>query len=563
MGFITHAFIGEETWINLYNTIDEWYEKIDAQNFEYELSWADDSIKDKLNTLITQHYALSGWDVQNCIEWDLSPSHIISIALWNTQVLFEKLWDGCKTSQNTVDLNTLETVQDIIRLHYEDTKNIAAEKTKQIQKIWSVWLYADGIIENWSFDLIYDIEKIDSIIFTQEIEYFWEEYENLNELFEEKQSDKKRIINNTATDPEVLSENNSESSQSNNWNSNSSWNNSGNNIDLNILSSVNPDNSYFGASSNYVCVEEKSDHWFNSEIIDEILDNSESSNQNNWNNNSGNNNTVWNNSENNSSSNWDSNNSSSWNDSNERKKAERIDSNYIKINDNAVWPCTDFFCITVDFVVHEQQLLGWWENISIEYLIDRSNQHLRKFANSSLAPAKMTTQNFELWLTNLNLSDMFHMSFQVSTKPVPILNLVDKLEKSWDSPSESSKDYSDFSSQTLLEKYYKAYNLDFQRKNDITIFTQQQEEYKTLLNSASLWIDQVSKKQRELNEYLNKNTLLVNQISNSVYKKVSIDTLWDFWDQFTELDNFTTSIRDYTQSLSDIIAAMIKIPIDW
>jgi hypothetical protein len=52
-------------------------------------------------------------------------------------------------------------------------------------------------------------------------------------------------------------------------------------------------------------------------------------------------------------------------------------------------------------------------------------------------------------------------------------------------------------------------------------------------------------------------------ISNNVYKKVTYETLWDFWDQFTELNNFTTSIRDYTQNLSDIVAAMIKIPIDW
>jgi hypothetical protein len=52
-------------------------------------------------------------------------------------------------------------------------------------------------------------------------------------------------------------------------------------------------------------------------------------------------------------------------------------------------------------------------------------------------------------------------------------------------------------------------------------------------------------------------------ISTNIYKKVSYETLWDFGNQFTELNNFTTWIRDYTQSLSDIVAAMIKIPIDW
>lgn len=557
MGQVSHAFLGEETWLNLYKTIDEWYEQIDNQNFEFELSWADDSIKNKVNTLINQYYELSWWELKNCIEKDLAPSHIISIATWNTQVLFEKMWNNCKSSKNAVDSNILNTVQKIIQEHYQETKNIAAEKTRQIQKIWSVWLYTDGILENSSFDLIDDIEKIDSIIFTQKIEYFWEEYEDLNKLFEDQQSDKKETINNNATDPEVLNENNWESSsnQNNNWNSN----NSENNINLNILSSFNQDNSYFWASSNYVCVDDKSDHWFNPELIDQILDPKDSSSQNtsgnqwtnNWNpNNSGNN--TWNS--------WNSNSSSS---SEEKKKAETINGNYVKLNDNAVWPCTDFFCITVDFVVHQHQLLGWWPNITIEYLIDRSNQHLRKFANASLAPAKMTTQNFELWLKDLNLSDMFHMSFQVSTKPVPILTLENKLEKPWDTSTEKKWNPDDFSSNTLLQKYYKAYNLDYERRNDITIFTKQQEEYKTLLNSAGLWIDKVSVKQKTLNDYLNKNTLLANQISNSVYKKVTIDTLWDFGRQFTELDNFTTSIRDYTQSLSNLIEAMIKIPIDW
>lgn len=546
MGFQSHGFIAEETWLNLYNTIDEGLEKIDEQNFTYELSWADSSIKDKVNWLIEQHYALTNPEnsITDCIEKDLAPSHIIDIAFWNLKTLSDKLWDSCKISIKKIDIASINTIQQIIKKHYQNTKKIADEKSRQIQKIWSVGLYTDGILENSSFDLIDDIEKIDAIIFTQEIEYIWEEYEDTSELFESKQKEKTEEINNNITDPAVISENNWESlaTQIDNWLSNQS---NTNNIELNVLTDFNSDNSYFGVSSNYVCVEDKSDHGFNPELIDTLVDRGNSNNS--WWSNSSwsDNNSWWNNSWWNSSS-W---NSNSW----DKKQAESISWWYEKINDNAMWPCSNFFCITVDFIVHEHQLLGWGTNISIEYLIDRSNQHLRKFANASLAPAKMTTQNFELWLKDLNLSEMFHMSFQVSTKPVPILNV----------NKNNRKDSNEYSSDTLLEKYYKANDLDYQRRNDITRFLDNEKEYKTLLNSVDLDKRVVIEKQKTLEAHKALMAAKNEIISNNVYKKVTYETLWDFWDQFTELNNFTTSIRDYTQNLSDIVAAMIKIPIDW
>lgn len=545
MGQVSHAFIGDEVWLNLYNTIDEWYEKIDLQNFEYELSWVDDTIKDKLNSLINQHYSLIGEELKDCIDWDLAPSHVIDIALWSYSMLAEKLWDNCKNSSGVYETKTLKTIQSIFRKHYESSKNIASEKSIQIQKIWSVWLYTDGILENSSFDLIDDIEKIDSIIFTQEIEYNWEEYEDFNKLFEDKQKEKKDIINNKVTDPAVISENNWESVATNLSNPS---NTQSNNIDLNILSDFNPDNSYYWASSNYVCVDDKSDHWFNPELIDQLINTNENLSPDN-NDFAQQNSNSWN-----SSNNWNNNNSpQTSNNSTENKKSESISGWYVELNDNAGWPCSDFFCITVDFVVNQQQLLGWWPNITIEYLIDRSNQHLRKFANSSLAPAKMTTQNFELWLKDLNLSEMFHMSFQVSTKPVPILD-VNKNDR----PKSN-----EYSSTTLLEKYYKANGLDYQRRNDVTIYTHKDDIYKTILNITNLNKKVLVDKKDTLEAY---NKLMLTKsklISTNIYKKVSYETLWDFGDQFTELNNFSTWIRDYTQSLSDIVAAMIKIPIDW
>lgn len=533
MGLQTHAFLGEEAWLNLYNIIDEWYIDLKNKNFIYELSWTDNSIKDRLNTLITLEYAKINQEVENCLHGDFAPSHIEEIAFWNTQVLFNKLWDWCKSNSNSVSIETLDFIQKVIYQHYIDTKNLADEKAEQIQKISSVWLYTDWILENSSFDLINDIEQIDSIIFSQKNTYIGEEYTNFNDLFENQQAQKKENINNNTDDLFVLNENNelpaSKSANINNINALNLWNN------LSIWDSI------FSTSSNYVCTEDWN-HGLSIDALDNLFNN-------NW---------SWISKviENDRSNIEEDNIIFDTTDELSNIQWENIEwtiANYSKVNDNALWPCSNFFCITVEFVIHEQKLLWWWEDISIEYLLDRSNQHLKKFANTSLIPAKITTQNFELALKDLNLSEIFHMSFQISTKPVPILSV----------NKNNNPDSNEFTASNLIEKYYAANNLNYQRANDITIIQETEEEYKTLLNSVNLDKRVLIEKQEILDEYKRLQTLKSQIITDNIYEKISYDTLWDFWDQFIELNNFSNEIRNYTQNLSNLIEAMIKIPIDW
>ncbi|MDR0771825.1 MAG: hypothetical protein LBF15_01910 [Candidatus Peribacteria bacterium] len=47
--------------------------------------------------------------------------------------------------------------------------------------------------------------------------------------------------------------------------------------------------------------------------------------------------------------------------------------------------------------------------MSIEDIIARSNEHLKIFAGTSLVQSKMTTNNFQLGLKDLNLPDIFHI----------------------------------------------------------------------------------------------------------------------------------------------------------
>jgi hypothetical protein len=116
------------------------------------------------------------------------------------------------------------------------------------------------------------------------------------------------------------------------------------------------------------------------------------------------------------------------------------------------------------------------------------------------------------------------MSFQVSTKPVPILNV----------NKNNRKDSNEYSSTTLIEKYYKANNLDYQRRNDINIFLEKEKQYKSILNSVNQNINTVTEKEKKrveiekektLSSYDELLSLKSKIITDNIYKHVSIETL--------------------------------------
>gem|GEM_PF-6396414 len=86
-----------------------------------------------------------------------------------------------------------------------------------------------------------------------------------------------------------------------------------------------------------------------------------------------------------------------------------IPSSYAKVNDNSIWPCTTYFCITVDFITNTYPLFTSGSDLSIESIVKRSNEHIRKFAGTSLIQSNMTINNFQIGLKDLNLPDIFHV----------------------------------------------------------------------------------------------------------------------------------------------------------
>jgi hypothetical protein len=207
----------------------------------------------------------------------------------------------------------------------------------------------------------------------------------------------------------------------------------------------------------------------------------------------------------------------------------------------------------IDFSTYEHSLFWWWEDITIEYLLNRSNKHLSKHAATSLVPAKMWTNEFELWLKDLNLPDVFHLSFQVSTKPIPILNI----EKQW------KEDETEFSSKNMLKSYYELNWLDYERRNDLNALAKLEANKQNINNAAWLTIEELLKKQKENDSIVEERQKKANTLRKAIDERVSYWMISTFEEQFTELDKFTLWINDYINNLDWLIDQLRKIPIEY
>lgn len=87
------------------------------------------------------------------------------------------------------------------------------------------------------------------------------------------------------------------------------------------------------------------------------------------------------------------------------------------------YPCMLFFCIKTDFLMYESLLLGGGNNFSVESVLDQNFKIVNEFAGSSFIQAQHTNNFFELLLKNLNLPSLAHLGVIVTTLPPPILNI--------------------------------------------------------------------------------------------------------------------------------------------
>jgi len=493
-----------------------------------------------LNKLLTTPNYSDSW-LNECFAWDrLSDakleSHITKIATQNDiPALLDILSDECKTQLGSacagwgacygdngwaqISFAAANRLVNTVKEFYSISKQAADKKAVNTYKTTKISMYSDGIAENSPFDLINDLWEINEIIFQQPIPYTgvntYNVWDFLGNVFWGMNS--KDAYENAVYPSYPFPED----SESDDDDSSPSW-------------SQVPTHP---VTEEPICVDGKNRSGLDESIFHDILvRNKPKTNQKQ----DGTNHTT----------------TAAWSQSGRTydplSGISDIPSSYAKVNDNSIWPCTTYFCITVDFITNTYPLFTSGSDLSIESIVKRSNEHIRKFAGTSLIQSNMTINNFQIGLKDLNLPDIFHVWIVVTHKPVPMIDLVD--EEREDHKEE------DLKAKNLLENYYKNMGLEYQRQNDLSIFLWKEKEQKEILDS----IERATIEAEILhNQRLRQEAMLADMnayVDQMIDQKIIEDDADEFYNRFVEIAGFSRAIKDYTVTLNGIVKGMNNIP---
>lgn len=532
--FSVKGFFEAGSNIDLYNTIADWYVKNSSDNYEFELTkqWKE-TISGNISKIIKDKWF---WDC--LMEW-LDSKTLGKITSWSVTDLTNIVKPECKewANKDTFSNDFISTYIAVMTQIEETTKRNSRQKTKKTYDISRIWLYSDGNIKNSPFDLVDDIKQIEKIIFTEEIEYKWEVQNDFSADFNNNMLWIPLTVNGRNTP--LIPWRNGVSTWTGSWNI---WNN--NEVIPEIPLYISPG----WYLSNYVCSEDSSvqlaQSWFSQESIDAILASI--------------------------STYWLENTSGSWTNNSSTGSSERERNNwnlaliptwYAPVNDNAVFPCTTFFCINIEMVIHNQNLLWGWNSWTIESILKYSNETLKRFANTSLLQSKMTTNNFEIGLLDLKLPDMFHMGVQIQKRSPPILNIENPdWEKSTDGKSKNEMSW-----KNLLIEAYKNNWLEYDRSNSLDNFKQVEPELKSVIDTTTLSYTNAGERTKDYNKNLK--TAWESQekdgaVEKAIESKTETSSTEILKDEFIEIEKFWEWLKDYSQTFITIVKWINKIPIN-
>jgi len=144
---------------------------------------------------------------------------------------------------------------------------------------------------------------------------------------------------------------------------------------------------------------------------------------------------------------------------------------------------------------------------------------------------------------------------QIQTKPTPILNLDN-------SENEQANNllWWKYRSTNMLRAYYKNLGLDYDRANDLTIYSDDIAESEIIQRAWELPVLSVTERMDVYNNYKNKireeNEILTRSMENHLVQ----EDFWDFYNQFVELERFALSIEDFAIWVDWVVEKMLEIP---
>lgn len=584
-------------WKGFYSNISNNLQNLNKDMYSVELQ-SDWWTKQKINSY--------SWE--DCLNRNLTEEEIRKITeneeIWD---LADAINSNCKDENWNIDMKKFLNVISWTQTFDSITKSSAASKTEKVMSISNIWIYSDWDESNSPFDLKRDLLKIDDII-------FWEKNSKISEYQAEENIN---LLDKLKWEKaNVAKENSAQNSQNN---SNSSWNQNLNSSPNNLTKeekdlydfltenkkdhktlcdlSWNCDNYtevqkllceknwncsleekpwFLSLTNNFDCKLDTS--WLNTASWKIIManltnlsswnsnfsdsDSTDSENWNTWNswNKLWQSNNSWNNSWRNSSSS----NQNNISVNHTKTTAPNISSNYSMVDDKSQFPCNKFFCIKINFRTFDHSFLWVLEsqdwNPSIHYLINRSNEHYKDKINSSLSQAKMTINNIELSLRDLNLTEMFHIWYQISYEPVPILYL-DKWWRPWGWENFYSDKW-ELALESQMEKYYKSYWLDYNLRNDLSLFKKIDTENQAVLNSNWSVVTDISNKIEQLKSVNTERVEEADKIRKTIEEKSRVDVDSDFDAKFKEIELYNKALNEYVRNIDAILKEIIKIPVD-
>lgn len=513
------AFLGEDLWIELYRQIDENIWSLERKQYEYELTWQwETDISEVVNPILAE----------DGIECDISSSEdidrLIWYGMWQDHLAFvlERCWSWEETNPTALVEQVVSSLSQV-----RDTfSRRAIDKTRRTYDIARIGLYSDGVLENSPFDLIYDLQEIDYIIFWEELEYNGVPYESsADDALEEHLSGSGSEDDDEDEEDEETGTGTTEDPET--------WTGDTDDPETPITEDPPWEHRYF-------CAADDDSSGLDDEDLLDILEELDDDYSGTWTYTPQPSYWVY--------PGWEVTNNASWWWPFPSSSPEWV---YSWTTDS--WECSEFFCIIIEFQKSNYGLAGW-ETRSIQKVMSKIAEHLEKPANASLTQHKMTTNNFELWAVIDNLPGMLRgLSIEVQSKPIPILEDVE-----WEESDAIEGDI--FEMENLLRAYYRNNGLDYDRRNDLDIFWKEAEEAKVFETARGM---PTTYPESRVNELVNFQRALAENnrvLSQAVDRSISQNELEDFANQFTELEKFVAAMKDFAESITGIVWEMQEIP---
>ncbi len=480
----------------------------------------------------------------DCLSSDLSEWEFKAIVLGRNEFLIKKVKEDCKDEEWNVWIWTLRALNDAVIELDRQTKRNVAWKIDKLLDMSEIWVYSDWLDFNSPFDLVSDIEEIDEIVFEKDFEYEWDKEFDLSEKLK---IEPEKALESTKKEEETSIEWWSTNKAS--WWASLTNSNKKTNKELEELLCKKTWNcaekiwqAYREIKTTNIC-NEKNNSWlsWNIEKIIELSANKKLKDKEKNNENSS------------SEESFDV-----WEEVHIAEiEVENPESEYEKIDDWDLFPCSEIFCIKIDFETYEHNLLWWWwwNTPSIEYIINRSNEHLKKFMNSFLWQSKMTINKGELDLKDINLMEMFNMKINIRYEPVPILELTKENEKKEEVKPEYNLD-------NMFEQYYKQHWLDYKQQNDISEFLYLEEQRKSNIYSRFANPAYYTKLINDFHRQRKKLRLKEDIIRKTLKEEARTSIIENLKEEYKQIKIFSSALNYYVNNLNAILDKLLEIPVD-